>query len=197
MISKRIALAAAAALMTAGVAVTLAQPPPDDPMGFDDLEAPALYADAGPGGPGLRGPSGGGPRGFGPPGHRSPGGPRVIDPRRLADYLDLTDEQRASARQLFEAQRDKVRPLFEQQRGLREQLETTLDDPAASDAALGQLVKQLHANRQAMKTARQELRAQLTTLLDPAQKAKLDQLETVMQGLRGARPWGPTHRSAT
>lgn len=184
MISKRIALAAAA-LMTAGVAVTLAQPPPDDPMGFDDLEAPALYADAGPGGPGP-----GGPRGFGPPGHRGPGGPGVIDPRRLADYLDLTDEQRASARQLFEAQRDKVRPLFEQQRGLREQLETTLDDPAASDAALGQLVKQLHANRQAMKTARQELRAQLTTLLDPAQKAKLDQLETVMQGLRGARHSG-------
>jgi Spy/CpxP family protein refolding chaperone len=182
-ISKRIALAAAA-LMTAGVAVTLAQPPPD-PMGFDDLEAPALYADAGPGGPGP-----GGPRGFGPPGHRGPGGPGghgVIDPRRLAHYLDLTDEQRASARQLFEQQRDKVRPLFEQQRGLREQLETTLDDPAASDAALGQLVKQLHANRQAMKTARQELRAQLTTLLDTTQKAKLDQLETVMQGLRGAR----------
>ncbi len=184
MISKRIALAAAA-LMTAGVAVTLAQPPPD-PMGFDDFEAPALYADAGPGGPGR-----GGPPGFGPPGHRGPGGPGVIDPRRLADYLDLTDEQRAAARQLFEQQRDKVRPLFEQQRGLREQLETTLDDPAASDGALGQLVKQLHANKQAMRTARKELRAQLTTLLDPTQKAKLDRLESVMEELRAS---GPRHR---
>ena len=183
MISKRIALAAAA-LMAAGVAVTLAQPPPD-PMGFDELEASALYADAGPGGPGS-----GGARGFGPSGHRRPG---VIDPRRLADYLDLTEEQRASARQLFEQQRDKVRPIFEQQRGLREQLETTLDDPAASDAALGQLVKQLHANKQAMKTAKQELRAQLTALLEPTQKAKLDRLETVMGELRasGRRRGGP------
>ena len=181
MISKRIALAAAA-LMTAGVAVTLAQPPPPDPMGFDDFEAPALYADAGPGSPGP-----GGARGYGPPGRR----PGVIDPRRLADYLDLTDEQRTAARQLFEQQRGKVRPIFEQQRGLREQLETTLDDPTASDAALGQLVKQLHANRQAMKTARKELRAQLTTLLDPTQKAKLDRLESVMEELRAS---GPRHR---
>ena len=181
MISKRIALAAAA-LMTAGVAVTLAQPPAD-PMELGGFEHAALFADAGPGGPG-------GPPGFGGPGHRGP----AHDPRRLADYLDHTDEQRAAARQLFERQRDQVRPIFEQQRGLREQLETTLDDPAATDAALGQLVKQLHANRQAMQAARKELRAQLTALLDPAQKAKLDQLEAVMQELRAS---GKRQRTAS
>ena len=182
MIFKRITLAAAA-LMMAGVAVTLAQPSPDS-IGFDDAEAAALFADAGPGGPGP-----GGPPGFGGPGH----GGRAIDPRRLADYLDLTDEQRAAARQLFEQQRDKVRPIFEQQRSLREQLETTLDDPAATDAALGQLVKQLHANRQSMKTAKQELRSQLKSLLDADQQAKLDRLETVMEELRasGRRHRGP------
>jgi len=187
MTSKRIALAVAALALSAGVAASLAQSPPD-PLDLGAVDDPTFYADAGPGGPG--GPD----EGYGPGGRRfGPGrrGPGFGEPRRLAAYLELTDAQRASARQLFEQQRDKVRPILEHQRDLREQLETTLDDPAASDAALGQLVKQLHANRQAMKGARQDLRARLTALLDPAQKAKLDRLESMMLAMRAA---GPRHR---
>jgi Spy/CpxP family protein refolding chaperone len=176
MISKRIALAAAV-LIVAGVAVTIAQPAPDA-LEIAGMEAPAFFADAGLGGPGP-----GGPPPVGGPGHRGPGFP---DPHRLAAYLDLTDEQRSAARDLLRQRRDSMRPLLERQGELRAELETTLDDATATDAALGQLVKQLHANRQAIKAARIELRAQLATLLDPAQKAKLEQLETVMEGLRSA-----------
>jgi Spy/CpxP family protein refolding chaperone len=159
---KRILSIIGALAITAGAAVAFAQ----IPAGFD------------PGGPDAAG----GPGAFAGPG--GPGGPHgPIDPRRLADYLQLTDAQRASARELFEAQRAKVRPLFEQQRALREQLDATLDDAAASDAAIGQIVKQLRANREAIEAAHEEAKASFAALLDDAQKAKLAQLESVMDGL--------------
>jgi len=181
---KRIALASAVIALAVGVAAGVAQPPPD---GNDwGLDPSAVFAvDDGAGGfAGAGGPGASGPR---PAAFRGPGraGSRgFIGPRRLADYLELTDEQRDSARKLFEAQRGKVRPLMERQRELRGDLDALLDDANASDTAVGQLVKELRGNRQAMKTAREELRGQLAGILDANQKAKLEQLRSVMEGLR-------------
>lgn len=185
---KRITLAAAAIALAVGVAAGIAQPPPSDSAEWAGLEPPSLYAADGPGsfaGPG--GPGVGRARfaAFRGPGARRPG---VFAGRRLADYLDLSDSQRDSARKLFEAQRDKARPIFEQQRELRGRLDDMLDDANASDAAIGQLVKQLRANRQSLKAAREELHGQLAGILDANQKAKLEQLRSVMEGFRdGAR----------
>jgi Spy/CpxP family protein refolding chaperone len=156
----RLALAAAALTLTAGLA--LAQPPGGGPGGVGGR----------PGGPG-------GAR------HRGPFG--LVDPRRVADYLQLTDAQRQSARQLFESRREQVRPLIEQQRDLREQLRTMLDDPAASDAALARIVRQLHANRKSLKAGHDEAMQSFRALLDDAQKAKLDAMKGVLEGLRSAR----------
>ena len=181
---KRITLAAAAIALAVGVAAGVAQPPPD---GGDDwgLEPASFFGpDDGAGGfAGPGGPSGPRPRFAAFRGPR-PGARGVIAGRRLADYLDLTDAQRESARKLFEAQRGKLRPLFEQQRELRGDLDDLLDDANASDAAIGQVVKQLRTNRQTMKAARQDLHDQLAGLLDANQKAKLEQLRSVMEGLR-------------
>ena len=127
-------------------------------------------------------------------GPRRAGGPGFVGPRRLADYLELTDPQRESARKIFEAQRGKLRPLFEQQRELRGDLVDLLDDANASDAAIGQLVKQLRANRQTLKAARQDTHDQLSGLLDADQKAKLEQLPSVREGFReSARRRGRAH----
>ncbi|HXT49933.1 MAG TPA: Spy/CpxP family protein refolding chaperone [Thermoanaerobaculia bacterium] len=182
---KRIALTAAAIALAIGVAAGVAQPPPPDgddrgldPAGFFGPDDGA-GGYAGPGAPGTRGSRFAAFRG-----PRRPGGPGVIGARRLADYLQLTDSQRESARKLFASQRDKLRPLFEQQRELRGDLDALLDDANASDAAIGQVVKQLRANRQTLKSARQDMHAQLSALLDANQKAKLEQLRSVMEGLR-------------
>ena len=183
---KRIALAAAAIALAVGVAAGIAQPPPPDADDWAGLEPPSLYAADGPGS--FAGAGGSGPRGARFAAFRGPSRPGVFAGRRLAGYLDLTDSQRDSARKLFEAQRDKVRPIYEQQRELRGRLDDMLDDANASDASIGQLVKQLRANRQSLKTARQGLHDQLAGLLDANQKAKLEQLRSVMEGFRdGAR----------
>jgi len=182
---KRIALAAAATALVLGVAAGVAQPPPSD--GDDWGLDPASFFgpdDGGVAGPGGPGPGAAGPRFAAFSGPRRPGGPGFVGPRRLADYLELTEAQRESARKIFEAQRGKLRPLFEQQRELRGDLDGLLDDANASDAAIGQVVKQLRANRQTLKGARQDLHDQLSGLLDANQKAKLEQLRSVMEGLR-------------
>lgn len=179
---KRITLAAAAIALAVGVAAGVAQPPPPDDDEWAGLEPPSLYAADGPGA--FAGPGGPGPGRARFASFRGPGRPGVFAGRRLADYLDLTDSQREGARKLFEAQRDKVRPIYEQQRELRGRLDDMLDDANASDASIGQLVKQLRANRQSLKTARQGLHDQLAGLLDANQKAKLEQLRSVMEGFR-------------
>ena len=48
--------------------------------------------------------------------------------------------------------------------------------PTPATPRVGQLVKELRANRQTMKAARQSLHDQLAALLDADQKAKLEQL---------------------
>lgn len=180
MTTGRIALAATVLVAATGVAAALPQPP-GGPGPFDQRLAPAAFADGVAAR--LGGPLPGGPHGR-----------HGLDPRRVADYLQLTEEQRASARQLFEGQRERVRPLLEQQRALREQLETALDDPAAGDAALGQLVKQLHANRQALEAVRDEAKASFAAILDEGQKAKLQQLESVIDRLGLSKRRGPGRR---
>ncbi|HEV8631906.1 MAG TPA: Spy/CpxP family protein refolding chaperone [Thermoanaerobaculia bacterium] len=173
MTRQRFIIPLASLILSAGLVAAHAQPPVGGGHG---------------GPPGFgRGPGGGERDGRGPDG---PGSRGLMDPRRLADYLQLTDEQRASARQLFEAQRDKVRPLMERQRDLRDQLDEMLDDPDASDAALGNLVKQLHANRRTLEAAHLELEGKLVAMLDAEQKAKFEQLKSVMDGMG----FGPGHR---
>jgi Spy/CpxP family protein refolding chaperone len=108
----------------------------------------------------------------------------LVDPRQLADYLQLDDAQRQQAREILATQRDTMRPLMEQGRSLREHLAQLLDDPQADSAALGNLVQQLHANRQQIEGARKGLDSKLSAILNPAQREKLTRLRTVMEDLR-------------
>jgi Spy/CpxP family protein refolding chaperone len=185
MISKRLALAASAAALAAVAVVApplRSTPVPPDPTG--GLDQIALFADdveseVGPG-DAASADDGGGPAFDGP---RRRFGRRLLGARRLADYLDMSEQQRESARQLMTAQRDRVRPLIDERRALRERLRTILGDPGTSDVAVGQLVKQMHANREALKAAREAARGQLAAILDDAQRAKLETLRSVMRGL--------------
>jgi len=177
MISKRFALAASAVAMTA--AAIVATParttslPPSAPDALDDV---AMLAD-GDGRAELSNADGAGGPGFA--GHRGPGRRGLLGARRLADYLDMSEQQREDARKLVATRRDQVRPLWEERRALRERLKGMLGDPGASDVAVGQLVKQMHANREALVAARKTTQGQLAALLDDAQRAKLEQLRSL------------------
>ena len=111
---------------------------------------------------------------------------------RMAEYLELSDQQQASARELFADLREKTRPLREEQRATREQLRTALDAPNPDPTAIGRLVLSIHAKGEEMRAARKQADASFAALLTPEQRQKFDALkdgrEVFGRGGRG-RHW--------
>ena len=117
-----------------------------------------------------------------PPGGRGGG---ILPPKALADLLDLTDQQIAQIDSLREAQKSLIQPLREKQRANREAMEAAL---AAGDSAkAGELAMAGYNTRQQIKAAHEKYDASFTALLTPAQKAKWDTYQEILQ-LRRHRP---------
>jgi periplasmic protein CpxP/Spy len=108
---------------------------------------------------------------------------------RMAEYLDLTEQQQASARQLFQSFAEKARSLREGQRGVREQLRTALDAPNPDPAQVGRLVIQMHDTGEQVRAARQEMDKSFAALLTPEQRAKYDALKDARDSF-GPRRFG-------
>lgn len=108
---------------------------------------------------------------------------------RMAEYLDLTDQQRESARQLFLSYAEKVRPLREGRRDVREQLRAALDAPNPDPAQVGRLVIRIHDTRDQVRAARQEMDKSFAALLTPEQRAKYDALKDARDSF-GPRRFG-------
>jgi len=132
------------------------------------------------------GPDEGG-RGRGPRGMRGP-----------ARFLELTEEQRAVAREAFLSHRPEREALHEQMREVREALRDSLETEAPDPFAVGELVIEEHALRGQARALREESKAALESVLTPEQRQKLEALEAVRgmagpPGMRGRRggPWGP------
>ena len=96
---------------------------------------------------------------------------------RMAEYLNLTDQQQASARQLFQDLREQTQPLRQEQKALREQLRTALAAANPDPTAVGRLMIDIHAKREQMKAAREQMNKSFAALLTPEQRQKYDALK--------------------
>jgi Spy/CpxP family protein refolding chaperone len=100
-------------------------------------------------------------------------GARILP--RLVRQLDLTDDQKAKAREIFKAQAEAARPLAQQMREARLQLAKDVKTGATEDmiardaAAVGNLTTQLTV-------IRTKAMQQFYGILTPEQKAKWDEL---------------------
>lgn len=136
--------------------------------------------------PGEDGP---GPRGFRGPGR----------------FLELTEEQQAAARDIFERRRPEMQALHEQMRENRTLLRESLESGNPDPTAVGELVIEGHALRQKSRTLREDSKAAFEGLLTPDQKRKLEMLEAARAaggpkgrpGMMGSRDggWGPPGRA--
>jgi Spy/CpxP family protein refolding chaperone len=162
------------------------------------LLAPALALAAGPGRAGL-GRDGGlplgegvfGPDFFGAGAEGEAGGPPPF--RRLAFFLDLTEAQVSQAQAIFEAARAEAQPLREQRRTLLEQLRAALDAAEPDPAAVGALVIDLDANRQALRAVHEGALDDFEAILTPEQLERFEVLREARRvfGRHGRHGRGP------
>lgn len=142
----------------------------------------------GPGGPGaMGGPGGmggmrgpGGPGGMGGPGMRGMGGPGMrgmgggMDRRgpgmmrQSLSRLDLTDEQRALIRDIFQNERETMASLYEQSTGLEEELEELIATTPANEEAIRDKASEVAALqvKMALERASQAVRVREVLTLD-------------------------------
>ncbi len=127
------------------------------------------------------------------------GGPRGF--RGPARVLDLTEDQQAAAREMFEQQRPVREALREEMRENRKALRESLESGTADPCTVGEIVMEGHALRERGRALREESKKALTGLLNEEQKQKLETLEAARalieakgrDGRRGPRGggWGP------
>ncbi len=178
-------------LLTCALLLTLpavAQPPGQSGGGFG----------GGPGGVGGDGPGMRGPGGHGPGGLH--GG---FLSHRIAEYLELTDEQIAAAKQIKEDLRAEVEPLHEQAQTQRQDLRDLLDTDNPDAATVGQLVIDSHGIREQVRSAGEDAKAAFVALLTPEQLELWEDLQNIRdvfgpgKGRFGGGPGaegGPRHR---
>jgi Spy/CpxP family protein refolding chaperone len=97
--------------------------------------------------------------------------------QKMAQQLNLTEEQQASAKQLFQDLKAKVAPIHQAQQALHTQLKAALAAPNPDAATVGQAVIQMHQNRAQLKPVMQTFHQQLEALLTPDQLAKFKQMQ--------------------
>ena len=97
--------------------------------------------------------------------------------QKMAQKLNLTAEQQATAKQLFQDLKAKAAPIHQAQQALHTQLKSALAVPNPDAATVGQVVIQIHQNREQLKPVMQGFHQQLEALLTPDQLAKFKQMQ--------------------
>lgn len=112
---------------------------------------------------------------FARPGHGPRGGEHgrrgLLPP---PGFLDLTAEQRAAAREIFESARDAAEPKRDALRDLHDQLRTALEADAPEPAAVGALVIQLDGVRDELKATFEGAQASFVALLTDEQRQRYE-----------------------
>ena len=101
----------------------------------------------------------------------------------LADYLGLTDQQKAEWRTLHAQQREQMKPMREEGSALRKRLRAAVEAASPDPNAVGEATLALEAHHKKVQAEREAFRQKLEATLDPAQKEKLKAFEA-------ARGWG-------
>ena len=107
--------------------------------------------------------------------------------QRLAQKLNLSEEQQASAKQLFSDLKAKMAPVHQAQQALHTQLKAALSAPNPDAATVGQLVISMHQNRAQMKPVIESLHQQFQALLNPDQLAQYKQMLAARSSFRHFR----------
>lgn len=89
----------------------------------------------------------------------------------LTKKLNLTEEQQASAKQMFADLKAKMAPVHAAQKALHTQLKAALGIPEPDAATVGQVVIQMHQNRAQLKPVMAAFHQQFEALLTPEQLA--------------------------
>jgi Spy/CpxP family protein refolding chaperone len=127
-------------------------------------------------------------------GRRARGEARASRGDSIADYLGLTEEQRASWRALRDEQREQMKPLRSEGRELQRRLRETIEVQPADAAAVGQATLAVKTHRQRVQAQREAFEQQLRSLLSPEQQQKLGAMKAARRALeqgrerRGKRP---------
>ena len=115
-----------------------------------------------------------------------PGGPKG-DP--LADYLQLTADQRSAWQTAHQDFNTATQALRDQQQALHDQLGTALQGTDA--CAIGNLMLQIRSIGDQIQAAHDALEQQLLSVLTPEQKAKFDAFKAAVAFLNRPGPGGP------
>lgn len=105
----------------------------------------------------------------------------------LAEYLGLSEQQKASWRALHEQGREEMKPLLEEGRALRQRQREAAEAVSPDPAAVGEATLALEAHHRRVREQREAFRARLEGLLSPEQKEKLEAFEAARRAQRGDR----------
>lgn len=122
---------------------------------------------------GMGGPPSGGPRWA----HEGGPGRRWAE---LSSVLNLTDNQKAQVKALFEAQRPAMKPLIDNLRTARATLRAAVHSSPFDASAVRTAAQNVGLAQAEITVARASLRSQITALLTPDQQSLLQKLRPLM-----------------
>lgn len=111
---------------------------------------------------------------------RMGGGPHIAfmhDGARLAEKLDLTEDQKEAGKKLHEEAITRSEPLMEQHHQQMEEIHSLLDAGTATATEIGEKMIAAHATGKQLRAVHEETMASFATLLTAEQRAKLEELE--------------------
>lgn len=123
-----------------------------------------------------------------------PGGAQGFKLGLMADYLDLSDAQRAQAKQLIAAEKPALIPLIQQLTQSRQQIAQAVSSGVFDQAKISALAAQQSQTLTQLTVERAKIMAEVFNILTPDQKAKAvsfiqkrvarleEQLENAQQG---------------
>jgi Spy/CpxP family protein refolding chaperone len=118
------------------------------------------------------------------------GGPFARGIRAALATLDLSQDQKDKIKASFGARKPELQTLGAKAKTDRQALETLLAAPNPDPAAVGAAMLKVHANRQAMRTQMETMRADLNAILTPEQQANLKGYLAAKRQMRRSM-WGP------
>jgi Spy/CpxP family protein refolding chaperone len=126
-----------------------------------------------------------GPEGTGA-GSRGPKGRPALG-ARTAEYLGLSEQQKASFREMQRQHRTEMEPLWAEGRELRRKLREATEAPSPDATAVGEAMLALRAHHEKVKAQRGAFEQKLVAQLTPEQKQKWEALRAARELGRGGR----------
>jgi len=105
---------------------------------------------------------------------QAPAGPPRPGLAALANYLQLTPDQKTAWRQIHEDTAALIKPLRENAIDLAKQLHTAIAASTPDHAAIGKLVLALHSVRDEIRATRKSSEEKLAAVLTAEQKTKFE-----------------------